>query len=419
MSAFAQGGLDGFTCRKSVPWDGRRIRRSTCHGDTVGRKSAASRFRNCGNRVPCNDAALQSAITNANTLGVANIRLAPYCTYNTATTLTVTGNITIVGGPATVVRATAPVVIFIVAANGTLRAQGLFILGGTGVPGLPGGIGNSGTLVLDFMTFSGNFHSAVANVVAGARAFIARTLFTGSQEANVAGAGGAIANFGRLTLFQSRVVGSTAPSAGGVWTGGGGSTRIVQSTIEGNTATTLGGGVFNSPGGTTTIDRSLIQLNSAGTGGGGIANQAAAEGHDHGPCEDHLALNSAPPPLRGPLGVEGRVELRVVVAVHQQCLGHGLQLQRAGQAHVLLAGQERLGLGVRLRRSVGQPPRQASDGGVQLALLDERADQTDPLGLLRADGVAQHEELRRAAKADEPRQEVRRAHVGARQSRPS
>src|SRR3954452_21751374 len=63
-------------------------------------------------------------------------------------------------------------------------------------------------------------------------------------------------------------------------------------------------------------------------------------------------------PLWTAAGGPRRVELRVVVGLHQQRLGHRFQLDRAAEVHVQLAGQQHLRRRVRQRRAVREPPGQ-------------------------------------------------------------
>src|ERR1017187_4025218 len=65
--------------------------------------------------------------------------------------------------------------------------------------------------------------------------------------------------------------------------------------------------------------------------------------------------------LPAPVAADGEssVELGVVLAGHQQRLGHRLQFHGGRQAHVLLAGQQRLGLRGGIRVARGEPGQQA------------------------------------------------------------
>lgn len=61
---------------------------------------------------------------------------------------------------------------------------------------------------------------------------------------------------------------------GGVATVSGGTTRLVQSTVDRNLATGTGGGIYNV--GTTSLSRTLVELNHAvNVGGGGEIRNVA------------------------------------------------------------------------------------------------------------------------------------------------
>jgi hypothetical protein len=237
--------------------------------------------------VKCDSSLLPGAVVQANMVGTATIRLARNCTYTTNTTLSFTGaHITLLGGPSTAIKAnrTAPPgPILSVANTAGLRVRGIFILGGN-ITGEGGAIRNDGTLVLNFTTLTGNAATgsggAVANNSAGARALIVHSII----KANTATNGGGLINKGMLTLFESIVSGNNVTGkGGGVFTENGGKTRIIQSTIDKNTAN-QGGGVDNAAtNAMTSFDRALVQQNKAnlaapGNSGGGIFDEAAAPG---------------------------------------------------------------------------------------------------------------------------------------------
>jgi hypothetical protein len=228
-------------------------------------------------KVPCSAAALAASITAANTVP-AVLRLTAKCTYSITTPATaatglptVTGNVTLVGGPGTAIRRAPGAALFRildVAAGGTLRVTGIFILDG-GTAGLGGGIQNAGTLVLRHVTLSGNRAGnggAVSNSAAGT-VTISRSLLNANTTTGVGGGG--LINFGTLTVFGSVFAANTAPINGGaVNTQPGGTTRLIQTTLDHNTSGGLGGGISNL--GTTSLNRTLVTSNR-GSAGGGIA----------------------------------------------------------------------------------------------------------------------------------------------------
>jgi propionyl-CoA synthetase len=140
--------------------------------------------------------------------------------------------------------------------------------------------------------------------------------------------------------------------------------------------------------------------------------------------EDAAVLDALRPVLTDPgallpwpaglaAGGERGVELGVVLALHQQRLGHRLELDRGGQAHVLLPGEQRLGLRVGLGRPGGEPAREPAYGLLERVRVGQLGDQPDPERLVGADGVAEHQQPGRVPQPDQPGQQVGRAHVRA------
>jgi hypothetical protein len=242
--------------------------------------------------VPCDATSLANAVAAAN-VTPAVLRLAPYCIYNiTAQLPQITGNVTLLGGPSTVIRhdpgTMANFRLLDVAATGGLRVIGISLRNGNPT-GDGGGIRNAGGLVLDQVTLNGNLAGtpltaggnggALANL-AGARAVVARTVISANEAfrtlaETTTGNGGGIDNAGRLTLFESRLVANSATSTvgvagtgngGGVRTRPGGSSLIIRATLVDDSATNSGGGVFNA--GVTSLVRTLVLRNRATTGGG-------------------------------------------------------------------------------------------------------------------------------------------------------
>lgn len=84
------------------------------------------------------------------------------------------------------------------------------------------------------------------------------------------GRGGAIANFGTLTLTDCIVSGSTASlNGGGIYNTG--TAALTNSTVTGSTATQNGGGIYNDDS-LLTLTGSTVSGNTARTSGGGIYN---------------------------------------------------------------------------------------------------------------------------------------------------
>jgi hypothetical protein len=149
-------------------------------------------------KLPCSTDALVTAIDTANSSGPARIDLRPYCTYDITAPAAatdglpvITGDITLVGGPNTVIERSAsasdPFRILDVAAGGTLSVTGISIQNGS-VSGLGGGIQNAGTLKLKHVTLSGNHASnggALANLT-GATARVLNALIATNTTTSIA-----------------------------------------------------------------------------------------------------------------------------------------------------------------------------------------------------------------------------------------
>ena len=84
--------------------------------------------------------------------------------------------------------------------------------------------------------------------------------------------GGAIHNYGTVTIHQSTLSGNIAGSGGAIYNAG--TLTVNQSTISGNVSTRNGGGILND--GTLTVRNSTISGNSAGSNGGGLFNRRTA-----------------------------------------------------------------------------------------------------------------------------------------------
>ncbi len=240
--------------------------------------------------VPCSVAALAAAITAANGAGSpTTLELAPDCAYNivapataTAGLPVITGDVRLIGGsslgPAvdvgqpttTIQRATAlSFRLFEVAVGGTLRLQSVRLVNG-GIAGLGGAILNAGTLSVVSSVFFANSASNGGGISnsAGANAIVARSRFSSNTTNGVGG--GAIINFGLLLATRSEFSSNTALINGGaVNTQPGGNTTLNQSTVANNTSGSLGGGLSNL--GSTSLVNTRVEFNTATAGGGGIA----------------------------------------------------------------------------------------------------------------------------------------------------
>jgi CSLREA domain-containing protein len=207
----------------------------------------------------------------------------------------ITGKVTIAGSGATIARdAGAPDFrIFHVAASGNLQLNDLTIRNGRSSAG--GAIYNLGTLGIRGGTLANNIANEGGGIFTrGALALISSTLANNSAPngggalRSVAGAqttilkssildntgeyGGGLADFGALTIEDSRIGGNSASSGGGLFSGG--TVTIRRSLFSGNVATNNDGGALYA-GGTLLLVNSTIYDNSAGGLGGGIVTSAA------------------------------------------------------------------------------------------------------------------------------------------------
>lgn len=94
-------------------------------------------------------------------------------------------------------------------------------------------------------------------------------------EGNTAvGDGAGIANMGSLEVLDSEILENDAGQhGGGLWTGFGSVTSLLNTPVEGNTAEMEGGGIFNK--GDLTLSEVGLNRNSAGVVGGGLVNDAS------------------------------------------------------------------------------------------------------------------------------------------------
>jgi hypothetical protein len=190
--------------------------------------------------VPCNEAALVQAINDANAAGGGNVVLEPLCTYDLA------------------------------ASHAT---------GANGADGLP--------IITTVITLTGNQNVITRSSALGTPAFrIAEVASTGKltlklvtlSNGSAVGSGGAILNFGAVTLTGGGLTYNTASGTGGGLSnadvaapGTGTAATFTSATVSGNTATGQGGGLFNGLRGSLTTSSSSITSNASSAAGGGIA----------------------------------------------------------------------------------------------------------------------------------------------------
>ena len=230
--------------------------------------------------VGCDADALIAAIIAANANGGANvINLAPGCTYtlivvNNTTDCpnglpSITSPIVINGNGATIERSPAATKfrIFHVDTPGALTLRNLTITGGVQscsefAFNVGGAIVNFGTLTLEGCTVSDN-SAGIGGAIANAGD---ATLVNCTVSTNTAGSGGGIDNLGTLQLTNCTVSDNDASDGGGIYNDFGGTATLVNSSISGNSGPLWGGGITNA--GTIEIRNTTISGNSSEFGAG-------------------------------------------------------------------------------------------------------------------------------------------------------
>jgi hypothetical protein len=246
--------------------------------------------------VPCTAnraAALDTAITNANTAGTGTIRLASFCDYSLTAPFSpagtgrgpdgflISGNIGIIGGRSTKISRAASASRFRVlevAPGAALSLRNLFISGGAAEtspqPGVDtgGGILSSrGNVLLHHVTVTGNTADSGGGISNDSGRFtVLKTLI--SENTTRGGGGGGIYNDGSLSVKLSRITGNHANTNGGGVFNEFGRIDAFRATIDRNTANgydeSHGGGLYNNSTGRAVLQRVLIEANRAPDGAG-------------------------------------------------------------------------------------------------------------------------------------------------------
>jgi hypothetical protein len=159
-----------------------------------------------------------------------------------------------------------------------------------------GGIYNSGTLSLSYSTLTGNVATSILgdeDTGNGGSIWNSGTVNLTSSiiNRNWAIVGGGIYNQGRGTVIpKTSAIGGPSASSQGK-SGNASTTRIINSTISGNSATSTGGGIYNATSGAVVITHSTITGHSAPSGGGihnlgalTISNTIVANSASGGDC---------------------------------------------------------------------------------------------------------------------------------------
>jgi hypothetical protein len=239
----------------------------------------------------CNVANLVANIATAGSNGQADtINLQSGCTYtltaqliinaDSGFQLDIVGNGAIISGNASVRVLNVNSGAFVAINNVTLtngNSCGICNLGNLTLTNVTvsshpgGGIHNSGTLVMNSTSITGNSSSAFSGGgiinFDGATASISSSNISANSTPN---GGGGISNEGTMTLTSSIVSSNSTDSwGGGIANQSTGTLTLNSSTISGNSATGSGAGIFNNYG-TLTLNRSTISANNADDAGGGI-----------------------------------------------------------------------------------------------------------------------------------------------------
>jgi hypothetical protein len=262
------------------------------------------------------DTIVLPANANLTLSGVDNTALGPAGLPQIASRITIEGN----GG--TIARdGSAPGFgLIAVGSTGDLTLRSVILSGGSSF----GGLANSGTVIIENSTISGNMGSGVTN---SGTVIIQNSTISGNTAGGFSGGGG-LSNSGHATIQNSTISGNTAVNGGGIFTYPfAARLTITNSTISGNIANT-GGGVFASAGqyggdGNVTIINSTISGNRASHSGGGISNSTVCIAN--GPNPTGFYCNSTTINLNQSLiaGNEAPVapEIENVVCPVSRCIG--------------------------------------------------------------------------------------------------
>ena len=132
-----------------------------------------------------------------------------------------------------------------------------------------GGVWNSGMLMIENSTVSGNASDWGGGIFN--RGVREPTIRNSTISGNSAGFdGGGLLNFETLTLIDSTVADNVAGQSGGGIANEAGTLEVTNSTLSGNSAAAAGGGVFNPAGAAANLVNTTVSTNAAESEGGGI-----------------------------------------------------------------------------------------------------------------------------------------------------
>ncbi|MGW3041742.1 hypothetical protein ACWC9T_17295 [Kitasatospora sp. NPDC001159] len=225
--------------------------------------------------VPCDTTDLAAAITAANmATGPVVLDLAPGCTYNLTSPLPdILADLTIHARHSTITR-TAAQPFRILTVRKSLRLCEATISNGDADGDFGGGIANFGTLTVTDSRIRdnrGNFSGGIG-AVAGTTTAITDSMITGNHAVHN---GGGVANDGDMTISRSRIIDNSADQLGGGLANDG-TLRIDDSNLNENQAGTGGGGLATFGNVTVTVDRSNINNNQSAIAPGGIYNNGSS-----------------------------------------------------------------------------------------------------------------------------------------------
>ncbi len=252
---------------------------------------------------------LRMALDAVNAAGGGAIRLAPGSVHSLAGVATVNGleggsglpsvttEVTIEGNGAVVERSTAagtpPFRVFHVASQGRLTLRDLTVRNGlTASHTDGGGLWNTGTLLLERVTVTGNTAGDDGGGIRNDGVLrMAGSFVVANRASGEGGTGGGLYNLpvagaGEVTIEDSILRGNQAGDRGGaIWNSG--TVRLVGSTLEGNAARVGGGAIRNV--GSVSLTRCRVVGNSSEGRAGGVSALGPVEASD-----TTVAGNSAP-----------------------------------------------------------------------------------------------------------------------------
>lgn len=225
---------------------------------------------------------LRAAIVQANALMGADTITLPAGTYNTASELTISSNLTIGGAGARGARIVGP------GSGIVVRATGSAEVGLSGLAITGGGMGVyvvGAELTLDRVTISGNANASPANIFGvgmridtGSKVLIKRSAIIqniGTQTGGFGTGAGIYSSAAQLDIRSSTIAGNTMTSSSTAYGGGiyvnQGTASLQHVTLSGNRATSstaaqAGGNLFIAGGASATTTDSIITSGISGAG---------------------------------------------------------------------------------------------------------------------------------------------------------